>query len=258
MPEDRQTNQTSEKEGKAYTDEELKKKVDELAEAKVKAIREKEEFERQKADLEKQRQELDRWKDELAKQTIGKQEPSPQPKQKVKEEPASNFEGLSKEQQVKLYEDFERRQFDLKMANFRAEIKGHIQDNKDDLGHVSKMKDDQVFNMIVAKMNDHKNSTGQDLSIVDAVKNVDSDVKSLIGTLAPQQKTSELDIDHEMGDDSYKEDFSETSNSPVMSQELEDKGSDTGKETMTENDLSKIPEGSDLMKSVFQKTSSSV
>ena len=244
-------------ESKGQSKEEIEKRVNELAEAKVKAIREKEEFEREKQELAREKAELAKWKEELTRKT--REAGTPQPQPEPQKQPANTkeaFDGLTKEQQVKLYEDFQRRQYESKLANFKNQIKQHIVDNKDSYSNLSKVDENQSFSLIVNKMNSHKEVTGQDLSLSDAVKAVETDVKSLVSTLMPKKSPESLDTGDELANDGYREDFERNSiTPPVMSQELEDKSSTNETGTSGETDYSKIPQGADLAKSIFQKVS---
>ena len=248
MPDSDKTNE------KVYTQEDIDKRVNELAEAKIKAIREKEQFERDKAELEKQKEALEIQKQTLEKLQSSKAEGQESPKKSVKKEEAP-MPVLNEEQQQKLYQDFQRREYENKLTSFKAQVKNHITEHKTEYSNLSKLKDDQSFNFIINKMTTHKDATGQDMSLPDAVKAVESDVEGMVKSLAPNQGQSPVDLNELSGDDEYMEGLDrKTEAPPEMSQSLEGKGNTSETSDGQEKDFSKIPEGADLVKSSFKKT----
>lgn len=232
------------------TEEEINKRVEALAQAKVKALQEKQEFERQKAELEKQKVELEQWKARYVEATQNKT-PAPkpaEPKPKPKAEEA--FKNLTQEQQIELYKDYQQRQYDLQLANFKAQVKAHITDNSEDLGHLGKLDETHAFRQIVDKMNDHKAMTGQSLSIVEASKMADTELKAMVDKFIPEKKEAVFDLEN---DPEYNLDMDKDT-SPSLSQELEEKESsttDTGKVT----DTGKLPDNeADFVKQVFKES----
>lgn len=249
MPEDRPDEKQT---GRTYTEEEFNKRVQDLADAKVKALEEKREFERQKQELEKQRAELEQWKSRYVEAT--KQKPQQQPQTPAQTKTAEEaFKGLTPEQQINLYKDYEQRQYEIQLANFKNQVKAHIHDNVGDLSHLGKLDDVRAFRQITDKMNDHKAATGQDLSIVDAAKMADNDIKTMVEQFTAKEETkSEFDLDK---DPSYNpdKDIEKLAPTPNLTQELEESGSP--QKTGDKTDLGKLPNNEqDFTKQVFKES----
>ena len=243
-------NEAVEQKKTTTTEEEINKRVEALAQAKVQALQEKQEFERQKAELEKQKVELEQWKARYVEATQSKGK-APQPqvteKPKVKENP---LQGLTPEQQIALYKDYQQRQYDTQLNNFRAQVKAHIKDNADSFPHLGKLDDTRAFRQIVDKMNDHKAVTGQNLSMVEASKMADADLKAVIDQFMPEEKEPMFDLEN---DSEYNLKM-EKEMVPNLTQELEEKDSSVTDKGV-EKDSGKLPDNEhDFVKQVFKES----
>ncbi len=242
---------------------EVKQKIEELAAAKVRAIEEQRSLESEKKSIEVEKIRLQEWQQRLENSTRSKQSEPKQETEKKQEVSSSDNPfaklGLDEATATDMVKDYQNRQYQNRIDAFKAKMNAHVEDNKDSLGYLSKIDNEKAFAMIVTKMSAHKEATGQDLNISDAVSGVNEELEEMVSTFSPKQEASDnLDLRDNVSSDMVEADGNSEDSYKSISSASEDTGTEGelkqddfgfGRDLSDNSDFRK-----DLIKSAMKKT----